>query len=119
MLNRLLSMIKFSRTYVRKSPMCSGNEYKIFISYKGHWAWFTFHDNFENKSTLKDWLYCLILDMNAYEFSRDEYDFARNYGYADEDISKARKAYRACEKTAEKLHKIFSEQELDLLSTIE
>lgn len=119
MLNALLSRIRFTRTYVRKSKMCSGNEYKIFISYNGHWAWFTFHDNYMNKSTLKDWLYCLVLDMNAYEFSRDVYEFARSYGYADEDMSVARKAYRACEKTAEKLHKLFSEDELDILSQIE
>ena len=119
MLNALLSRIKFSRSYVRKSSMTSGNEYNIFISYNGHWAWFTFHDNHENKSTLRDWLYCLVLDMNAYEFSRDEWEFAREYGYSYEDMSKARKAYRACEKTAEKLHRLFTEAELDILSEIE
>ena len=117
MLNALLSRIKFSRSYVRKSKMTSGNEYKIFISYNGHWAWFTFHDNFENKSTLKDWLYCLVLDMNSYEFSRDEYEFAREYGY--DDMSEARKIYRACEKTAEKLHKLFNDSELEILNQIQ
>lgn len=119
MLDALLSRIRFTRTYVRKSSMTMGNEYKILISYNGHWAHFTFHDNHENKSTLRDWLYCLVLDMNAYEFSRDEYDFMRSYGYMDTDIKKARKAYRECEKTAEKLHRIFTEAELDILSQIE
>lgn len=117
MLDRLLSMIKFSRTFVRKSKMCSGNEYKIFISYNGHWAWFTFHDNFMNKSTLRDWLYCLVLDMNAYDFNADEYELARAYGY--DDIEQARKVYKACRKTSEKMHKIFNEAELDILSEIE
>ena len=118
MLERLLSMIKYTRTYVRKSDMCSGNEYKIFISYHGHWAWFTFHDNFMNKSTLKDWLSCLVLDTLAYDCSRDVYDFARTYGYED-DMSKARKAYRGCEGNAEKMHRLFTDKELELLSEIE
>ena len=110
-------MIKFSRTFVRKSEMTSGNEYRIYISYHGQRAWFRFHDNFANASTLRDWLYALVLDTNAYDFSRDLYDFARNYGF--EDNAEARKAYKGCKETSEKMHRIFTENELELLSTIE
>lgn len=117
--SEILSKINFSRTYVCRSKMCSGNEYKIRLSYNGNSAWFVFHDNFENKSTLKDWLYCLIMDMDAFEYSKDAWDFARNFGYADEDYTKACKAYKACKKTSEKLHKLFSESELEILSEIE
>lgn len=118
-MNEILSEIKFSRTYVRKSSMTSGNEYEIKLSHNGVTRSFAFHDNFENKSTLKDWIYCLIMDMDAFEYSKDVYDFARSFGYADEDISEARKAYNACKATAHKMHKLFSEEELEILSEIE
>ena len=50
--SRLLGMISYKRTYVRSSNMTKGNEYKIMLSYNGHWAWFTFHDNFETRARL-------------------------------------------------------------------
>lgn len=116
---KLLSRIDYTRKFVRSSRMTSGNEYKIILSYNGHWASFVFHDNCENKSTLVDWLYCLILDMDAYEFCHDVDEFAREYGYEPSEYVKASKAYLACKKTAEKLHRLFTNDELDILSEIE
>lgn len=116
---QILSKIKFSRTFVRKSEMTSGNEYKIVLSYNGKQATFAFHDNFENKSSFKDWIYCLVLDMNAFDYSKDVYDFANSFGYAYEDISKAHKAYNGCKANSAKMHRLFTEDELEILSRIE
>ena len=117
--SKLLSRINYSRKFVRSSGMTSGNEYKITLSYNGNKASFVFHDNYENKSTLVDWLECLLLDMGAYEFCHDVDEFAREYGYEPSEYVKASKAYLACKKTAEKLHRLFTDDELDILSEIE
>lgn len=126
MLNRLLSTIKCSKTYLRKSDMCSGNAYRITLTYKGNRCSFVFHDNFKNASKKKDFLYCLVLDAQCYESTRDLYDFAREYGYlyyADvgdlDALKRAKKAFDSCRLQSERLHKLFNEQEIELLSTIE
>lgn len=117
LLEKLLSMIKCKRTYLRKSDMCSGNAYKITLSYKGHWCSFIFHDNYKNESKKSDFLYCLVLDAQAYENSRDAYEFMSEFGYKSFD--EARKVRNACEKQYERLHRLFNQTEIDILSTIE
>lgn len=117
MLNRLLRMIKCKRKYIGKSTLTSGNSYKIVLSYKGKWCAFIFNDNFKNESSKKDFLYCLVLDAQAYDNARGLDDFMHTFGYTDE--KEARGAYRACKVQSVRLHSLFNEQEIDLLSTIE
>ena len=117
MLRRLLGMIKCTRKKLGKSEMTSGNAYKITLSYNGNWCSFVFNDNFMNASKKKDFLYCLYLDAMAYDQSRDVFEFAREYGY--EDWQKARKPYSACKAQSVRLHKLFNQAEIDLLSEIE
>lgn len=119
MLNRLLSMIKCTKTYLRKSEMCTGDAYRVTLTYKGNRCSFVFHDNFRNESTKKDFIYCLVLDAQAYDNARDFYDFATEFGYDYTRDSEARKAYRACEKQSDRLHRLFNQQEIDILSEIE
>lgn len=122
----ILSKIKCTRTYLRKSEMCSGNAYKITLSYHGKRCSFVFHDNFKNQSNKRDFVYCLVLDAQAYDNTRDLYEFAREFGYlryadvGDADaMQRARKARKACEKQSERLHRLFNDNEIDFLSTIE
>ena len=117
MLNRLLSMIKCSKTRLGKSNLCSGDEYRITLTYKGKKAVFRFHDNYLNKSDKSDFIRCLLLDAEAYNNCRDVYDFMSDFGYTS--IRDAQKVYRACEKQSEKVHRLFNEQEIQILSEIE
>lgn len=119
MLQRLLRMIKCKRVYVGKSKMTSGNKYKIYLCYKGHRCVFEFNDNFKNESKKQDFIRCMLLDAQAYEYARDVYDFAEEFGYGYENLAEARKAYRACEMQSIRVHRLFNEQEIDILSTIE
>lgn len=117
LLEKLLSMIKCKRSYLRNSEMCSGNAYRITLSYHGKRCSFVFHDNYKNESKKKDFVYCLVLDAQAYENTRDTYEFMREFGYKSFD--KARKVRNACEKQSERLHRLFNDNEIDILSTIE
>ena len=110
-------MIKCERKKLGKSEMTSGNAYKITLSYHGHWCSFVFNDNFKNASKKKDFLYCLYLDAMAYENVRDVFEFAREYGY--DDWHKACKPYSLCKAQSVRLHKLFNDAEIELLSTIE
>lgn len=121
-LQNLLKQIKCKRKYLRKSDMTRGNAYRITLTYKGKSCWFVFNDNIYNKSCKKDFLYCLYLDASCFEACIDMYDFARSYGYAM-DTCKERinvtKIYEACRKQSERVHRLFNEEEISLLSTIE
>ena len=122
MLDRFVRSIKYKRTYIGKSHITTGNAYKINLAYNHHYCSFVFNDNFKNESKKKDFLYCLLLDAMAYDQARDVYDFARTFGYdmyTREEIAKVRKIYYACREQSKRLHRLFNEQEIELLSMIE
>lgn len=114
--NSLFDRIGCQKTYMSKSDMCSGNKYFITISYKDKHIGFVFHDNYLNQSSKKDFLYCLIDDARAFENCRNLVEFMREFGYTE--ASKARKAYNGCMKQSERLHKLFTDEEIALLSMI-
>jgi len=119
-LKELLKQIKCKRTYVRKSDMCSGDMFRITLTYKKHKCWFFFNDNYMNKSIKKDFLYCLYLDATAYDECKDDIlSFAWQFGYEIESMQKTRRIYSACKKQSERLHRLFNDEEVELLSTIE
>ena len=117
LLEKLLSMIKCDKQRLGKSDVCSGDVYRITLYYNGNRCVFTFHDNYKNESTKRDFVYCLVLDAQAYESTRDTYEFMREFGYKSMD--EARKVRKACEKQSERLHRLFNQNEIDILSTIE
>lgn len=108
-----LNKIKCSRWSVGESHMCSGNKYRVRMSYNGRIISFYFHDNYKNDSGKKDYLYSLLLDMDAYENSGDVWEFMNEFGY--KEFSYAKKIYNACKRNADKVHKLFSEREIDEL----
>lgn len=65
----------------------------------------------------KDCLSCLLSDASSVDYCRDEADFLQEFGYIDtaENIRRGLKAFKACEKTAKALERLFSSEELDAL----
>lgn len=59
---------------------------------------------------------CLLLDASSFENTTDILDFAEEFGYDSYlDIAKIRKIYKACERTYNRLHKIFTDAEIEEL----
>lgn len=115
-LQKLLSMIKCTKTYIRKSSVCSGDEFRITLTYKSKKAVFSFHDNYFNESDKSDFIRCLLIDCLAFDYTSDVYDFMREYGYNDMQV--ARFTYKMCEKQSKRVHRLFNDQELDILTEI-
>ena len=99
-------------------------KYYIRLSYKGNDYKFTYHDSVhacENNTPLnkKDVMYCVLSDMGCYESSRDMEDFIYSFGYDNGNNLKLYKegikAFEGCKKTSEKLHAIFTDNELEQL----
>lgn len=98
-------------------------KYYVKLSYKGNDYKFTFHDSvnaYKNNNPLnkKDVMYCILSDMSCYDSSRDMEDFIYSFGYDNQDLEtykQGMKAYKACEKTSEKLHELFNNDELEKL----
>lgn len=122
-LKELLSAIKCKKTYICKAweypngLKTLGGAYRVTLTYKGKQCRFMFFDNYYNCSYKPDFLYCMYNEAWWYEGSQNVYDFARQCGY--EDMDKARRAYKACKKQSERLHKLFNAEEILILSTIE
>ena len=112
---KILSSLKWSASLVGKSHMTAGNEYNIRLSRNGFACVVKYHTNINDTLCLDDIMYCLILDSDCYEFSKDEYDFARSYGY--EDIHEAKRLYKACKTTYMRLRELFTEAEINALRT--
>ena len=110
----MLEQIKCTKTYIGNSNVTSGNEYRVTITYKGKTIWFNFHDNIYNHSVGADFLDCLLRDAWAYDDNRDLYEFMENYGYTDLDGT-VKKAFNGCKKQYNRVNKLFTEAEQELL----
>lgn len=111
-----LNKIKCSRSYVGKSPMCSGNKYRVRMSYNGRSVSFYFHDNYKNESEKKDYLYSLLLDMSAYDNTYNVDEFMREFGY--KNYEEAQRIRNACKRNGDKVRKLFNEREIDELNEL-
>lgn len=109
----MLEKITCKKEYLRKSEMCSGNAYKVKLSYNRKRCEFVFHDNYQNKSDKNDFLYSLLMDADAYNNTRDLDDFASEFGY--EKISECIRAYKACKAQAEKVKRLFTDEEVEAI----
>lgn len=103
-----------------RSPFAKGNckEYILDLTYNNKTMRYTFYDsvyNYENNQELNKFetLYAILTDRRAYRYSRSVEDFAKEFGYTDEE--KARKVYSACKKIAHDLERLFTEEELEQL----
>lgn len=117
-LKELLKQVKCKKTLLGRSEMTSGNAYRVTLTHNGKKCSFVFNDNMYNKSRKSDFLYCLVLDAQSYELSSDIHDFITSFGYCL-DWQEGVIAYNACMKQSERLHRLFTESEIEVLSTIE
>ena len=114
----MLEQINVKKAYLNKSEMTSGNKYRVTINYKGKTIWFVFHDNIYNKSGKIDFISCLLQDAWGYDDNRDIYEFAENFGYDYyADLPKVKKAYYGCKRQYQRVNKLFTEAEQELLQT--
>lgn len=83
---------------------------------------FPFYDSIANyekgeRPTKYDVLACL----DTYDYINNIEDFANEFGYDicdDEDYKETEKIYKACMKQSEKLHGLFTDEELEMLTEI-
>lgn len=112
--------IKILTSKVIKSPWANGycKKYFLELNYNNKKFSFPFTDSVaaycKNEKLDKiNALYCVLSDADAYDSTQNIDDFAAEFGY--EKVSELLKAYRACEKTSEKMHEIFTDAELEQL----
>ena len=111
----MLEKIKMSKSCIRKSAMTSGNEYRVYLSYNGKKCSLSYHDNYLNKVEKSNVIYCLLMDAMAYESSMNFDDFCNEFGYSTGSITDTLKAYKGCKKNYDKVHRLFSESEIEIL----
>ena len=105
-------LVKASKVYLGKSKQTSGNEYSVVLKYNGNSITMLFHDNYLNESGKDEFLYALLMDAMAYENCSSLADFMDEFGYGYERRKEAEKAYKACERQYNKLHRLFTEEEI-------
>ena len=62
---------------------------------------------------LLDCICSIISDMDCYDISRNLADFYEALGFTD--FEEAEKAYKACKKTSKALHRLFTNEEIEIL----
>ena len=63
------------------------------------------------KLNLFDAIYCMMLDSNSYEFSKNFEDFVAEFGYATDDeeqLAEAQRVFRACKNTYMNVKRTFN-----------
>lgn len=111
----LKDLVKANKVCMGKSKQTSGNEYSVVLEYNGNSITMLFHDNYKNESGKDDFLYALLMDAMAYENCFNLTDFMDEFGYDYEQRKDAEKAFKACERQYNKLHRLFTEKEIEEL----
>ena len=109
----MFDKLTFDWRLVGKSPICSGNEYRVTVSYNGLKSTFPYHTNYRDEKNNKEFLSCVFDDAVDYENAEDILDFKDEFGY--EDSKECRRAYNGCKENYEKLHTLFFDDELEEL----
>lgn len=125
--------IRVLNSKVVSSPFANGycKRYYLELSHNGKKYRFSYHDSVHaycnNKKLDKlNALYCVLMDSNSIEYTKDFSDFCSEFGYKTYNETffpyyrivenqEAKKIYNACIKTYEALHDIFSDDELEKL----
>ena len=105
-------LVKASKVYLGKSKQTSGNEYSVVLKYNGNSITMLFHDNYRNESEKDEFLYALLMDAMAYEDCPNLADFMGELGYDYDQREEAEKVYKACKRQYNKLHRLFTEEEI-------
>jgi len=102
------------------------NVYRVSVSYNNKRTSFTFGDSIAHTEDGKDPSSepknyknsILEIITSDYYYTKDTYpdyqDFAREFGYGEDSI-KGLKVYNRCLKGAEKLHKVFSDSDIEMI----
>ena len=94
-------------------------KYNCKISYNGKSFQTTYqcNPNYSDMSKMKfDFIYCVLLDKNTYDNSRDINDFANSLAMDYyEDYKEVKRIYKACQRASEQLDRMFSDEELNIL----
>ena len=94
-------------------------KYNCKISYNGKSFQTTYQCNpqYSDMDKIKfDFVYCILLDKEAYDNALDEEDFAASIGFDYyEDKKEVDRIYKACERASRKLDEMFSDEELNIL----
>lgn len=117
----LLEKIKMSvRVATNQCELFSNNhrKYKVTIKYNGKQYTTDYQCPIQFKVEKKDVVDCLLLDASYFENSVDIFDFINELGYdvEDDNFYKVRKMYHACEKTSRAIHRLFDDEEIELIS---
>lgn len=108
-------LVKANKVCLGKSTKTSGNEYSVVLKYNGNSISILFHDNYKNESGKDEFLYALLMDAMAYENCFNLADFMDEFGYDYDQRKEAEKVYKACERQYKKLHRLFTEEEIEEL----
>lgn len=110
----LINQIKLTKTNIGKSTRTSGDAFRITLTYKGKRCGYIFNDNYYNRSTKEEIIESLLIDSEAYNTSRDYKDFCDSFGY-DLDDKETCEIYKACQKQAKKVNRLFTLEEMNAL----
>lgn len=105
-------LVKANKVCMGKSKETSGNEYSVVLKYNGNCITMLYHDNYKNESGKDEFLYALLMDAMAYENCFNLADFMDEFGYDYDQRKEAEKVYKACERQYNKLHRLFTEEEI-------
>ena len=105
-------LVKVNKVCMGKSNKTSGNEYSVVLKYNGNSITILFHDNYRNETGKDEFLYALLMDAMLYEDCPNLADFMGELGYGYEQKEEAKKVYKACERQYNKLHRLFTEEEI-------
>lgn len=89
--------------------------YNCKIKYNGKQYTFEYQCNpsADRIPNLNDCIDSLLLDMFSFEEALGIMDFMVNFGYSDYDY--AMSIYKACEKTAKAMHRVFTDEEIQMI----
>ena len=107
----ILDLIKVYKKDLGKSNKTSGNKFEITMSYMGAEIVFDYHDNYQNKSDKKDFLFALMSDSVAYRDTQNIESFIDYFDYNNENVKVVLRAYNECKEQFEKYNKLFTETE--------
>ena len=105
--------------YIGSSKMTTGNLYEIYLlhnkTYKS--IKFLYNDNYINICDPLNILYCLLSDANAYEETKNFYDFVCMFGYNENanKLEEGKKAFEGCKENYKKLNKLLKKEEQEKL----
>ncbi len=97
--------------------------YYIIINIRGVERKFTFHDSVYNyrlgrvsPSLIEDAIGCIVSDCYAAKNNPLFWEFANEFGYGDEEMATARRAFNGCHNSLRKMEELFSWAEIEELS---